>query len=179
MSIPKVINFIWFGDKKPEKVERCINSWKENLLDWIIKEWNLDNVDLSDAPPLIKKYINKKWAYVADYYRIKILKENPGFYLDTDMYMVRPISEDFLSKSFVACIESDGLINTGVIGCDSTNDFVKSLLNRILRFYETSTSINMSPQVITPIIREYYNFMDCEFKRDTNYDLPKAEPVHS
>ena len=38
--IPKIIHYCWFGGEKPQKVVKCIESWKKNLPDYEIKEWN-------------------------------------------------------------------------------------------------------------------------------------------
>lgn len=46
--IPKVIHYCWFGNKdKPQEVVDLINTWKEHLPDYEIKEWNESNFDIS------------------------------------------------------------------------------------------------------------------------------------
>ena len=32
--IEKKIHYVWFGNAKPEKVLKCIESWKKNLPDY-------------------------------------------------------------------------------------------------------------------------------------------------
>lgn len=36
--IPKIIHYCWFGEEKPKKVLKCIESWKKCLPDYEIKE---------------------------------------------------------------------------------------------------------------------------------------------
>ena len=44
----KTIHYCWFGrGEKPKLVQKCIESWKKNLPDYRIIEWNEDNFDLS------------------------------------------------------------------------------------------------------------------------------------
>ena len=44
MNIPKKIHYCWFGrGQKPELATKCIESWKKNLPDYEIIEWNEDN----------------------------------------------------------------------------------------------------------------------------------------
>ena len=41
--IPKIIHYCWFGGEKPNKVKRCIESWKKVLPDYDVREWNAEN----------------------------------------------------------------------------------------------------------------------------------------
>ena len=44
--IPKIIHYCWFGGKpKPQKVLECIETWKKDLPDFKIMEWNESNFD--------------------------------------------------------------------------------------------------------------------------------------
>ena len=37
--IPKIIHYCWFGrNEKPEKIQKCIESWKIHLSDYQIIE---------------------------------------------------------------------------------------------------------------------------------------------
>ena len=48
MAIPKVIHYIWLGgNKMPEIVEKCIESWKKYCPDYEIKRWDESNLDLN------------------------------------------------------------------------------------------------------------------------------------
>ena len=44
--IEKKIHYVWFGNKKPEKVLNCINSWKKILPEYEIIEWNEKSFDV-------------------------------------------------------------------------------------------------------------------------------------
>ena len=46
--IEKKIHYIWFGNEKPEKVKRCIESWSKNLKEYKIIEWNENNLDIEE-----------------------------------------------------------------------------------------------------------------------------------
>ena len=85
--IPKTIHYCWFGGgEKSKLIQKCIKSWKRFCPDYPIVEWNESNFPLASAPPYVKQaYEAKKWAYVADYARLKILFDNGGVYMDTDV----------------------------------------------------------------------------------------------
>ena len=77
----------------------CIKSWQEILSSYRIKEWNEDNFDMHCSPWIEKAYLDKKWAFVADYVRFKVLYEEGGLYFDTDILLKTDIS-NFLKHRF-------------------------------------------------------------------------------
>ncbi len=94
--IPKKIHYCWFGKNPlPKFAKKCIKSWKKYCKDYEIIEWNEDNFDISSAPLYVRQaYEAKKWAFVTDYVRLKVVYENGGIYLDTDVELIKNI--DFL-----------------------------------------------------------------------------------
>lgn len=98
--IPKIIHYCWFGGKsKPAMARMCINSWRKVLPDYEIMEWNESNFDMHSSPWIEKAYEAKKWAFVADYVRFKVLHEMGGVYFDTDLFLKKDISK-FISHRF-------------------------------------------------------------------------------
>lgn len=111
----KYIHYCWFGDKPfPKLAEKCLRSWQKFLPDFEIMKWSEENVDLDECPFVREAYDNKKWAFVADYARAKALKEYGGIYFDTDMEVIKDIS-DLLNKgnTFLG-IEDTGYVAVGV-----------------------------------------------------------------
>ena len=75
--IPKNIHYCWFGGKKlPDLANKCINSWKKYLPDYEIIEWNESNFDVESCDYVKEAYKSKKWAFVSDYARFKILYDS-------------------------------------------------------------------------------------------------------
>ena len=88
--IPKIIHYCWFGGKPlPKLAQRCIASWKKYLPDYEIKEWNESNFDVHCIPYCSEAYKARKYAFVSDYARFKILYEEGGLYFDTDVEIIR------------------------------------------------------------------------------------------
>lgn len=105
--IPKVIHYCWFGHNElPSLAKKCIASWRKFLPDYEIKEWNEDNFDVSSIPYTAQAYKHKKYAFVSDYARFKILHEYGGIYFDTDVEVIRPIN-DILEKGAFFGLECD------------------------------------------------------------------------
>ncbi len=132
--IPKKIHYCWFGgNKKPKLFEKCYKSWKKHCSDYEIIEWNEDNFDLSDCPLYVQQaYEAKKWAFVTDYVRLKVVYDNGGIYLDTDVELKKKL--DFLlnNKAFFG-FEGGKYINTGLgFGAEKGAD----ILLEIMRDYD-------------------------------------------
>ncbi len=85
--IPKKIHYCWFGrNPKPKLALKCMKSWKKYCPDYEIIEWNEDNFDIFACPLYVRQaYAEKKWAFVTDYVRLKVVYDHGGIYLDTDV----------------------------------------------------------------------------------------------
>lgn len=105
--IPRIIHYCWFGHKElPSLAKKCIASWREFLPDYEIKEWNEGNFDVNGIPYTAQAYKHKKYAFVSDYARFKILYEYGGIYFDTDVEVIKPI-DDILEKGPFFGLEQD------------------------------------------------------------------------
>lgn len=115
MNIPKKIYYCWFGhNSKPQKVLECIASWKKYCPSYEIIECNENNFDIDQCPLYVKQaYNEKKWAFVTDYARLKIVYENGGIYLDTDVELKKSLDK-LLNNSAYFGLEDGIHINTGL-----------------------------------------------------------------
>lgn len=101
--IPKVIHYCWFGGNPlPKSAKKCISSWKKYLPDYEIKEWNESNFDVNSIPYTEDAYKAKKYAFVSDYARFKILHEHGGVYFDTDVEAIAGMADILEQGSFMA-----------------------------------------------------------------------------
>ena len=101
MSIPKVLHYCWFGGApKPKNIQNCIRSWKKYCPDYEIIEWNEQNFDVSQSLYTRQAYDARRWAFVADYARLKILYEQGGIYMDTDVELLRSLDDLLVYPAF-------------------------------------------------------------------------------
>ncbi len=128
--IPKKIHYCWFGrGPKNQLFYKCYESWKKFFPDFEIIEWNEDNFDVNCNRYMREAYENKKWAFVSDYARLKILYDEGGIYFDTDVEVVKRISDQILETGYLGK-ESDEKINTGLgFGVYPKNILIKSMLD--------------------------------------------------
>lgn len=171
--IPKKLHYCWFGKQPKSKlILDCIESWKHFCPDFEIIEWNeVNSVHYSNH--FYKNALRKKkYAFVADYIRTKVLYEHGGIYLDTDMLLLKPI-DDFLKYNFFIGEEVESRVAFGMLGCVKQNRFLKQMIH-----YYTLTEFNVfSPPVITHIFSPLINqksFQEGEliFSADYFYSLP-------
>lgn len=115
--IPKVIHYCWFGGNPlPDLAKKCISSWKFYMPDYEIKEWNESNFDVSCCAYVKEAYEAKKWAFVSDYARFWILYMHGGLYFDTDVEIIKDMSDIIDKGAFMGCEISDKCVSGLGIG---------------------------------------------------------------
>ena len=129
-KIPKIIHYCWFGGKdKPEVIKKYINSWKEKLRDYEIKEWNESNFDISSNIFVKQAYESGKYAFVSDYVRVYALYNYGGIYMDTDVEVKQPFSDEILGNDSFWGFEEKNYIATSTIGTKKGNKLIKRFLD--------------------------------------------------
>lgn len=129
MSIPKVIHYCWFGkNKMPALAEKCIESWKKYCPGYKIVCWNEDNFDITENRYAKEAYDAGKWAFVSDYVRLKVLYDEGGIYLDTDVELLKPL-DNLIEEYGYMGFDDNGLVSTGLgFACKKGNELVGALL---------------------------------------------------
>ena len=134
--IPKKIHYFWFGKgEKNALTQHCIASWKKYQPDFEIIEWTEENFDVNSIPYTEQAYEKKKWAFVSDYARAKILYEEGGFYLDTDMETKSPLNE-FLGEKAICGFEIKGVPFSAFWAVEKGHPLAKD----IKEYYEKESS---------------------------------------
>ena len=127
--IPKKIHYVWVGGAPlTELAKKCIESWKKFCPDYEIVRWDETNFDVTENEFCREAYENKKWAFVSDYMRLKVLSEYGGVYMDTDVEVIKPIDAFLTNKAFSG-FENDELIPTGIMASEKGFDIFRFLLS--------------------------------------------------
>lgn len=160
----KKIHYCWFGGKKiPKDVKKCIDTWKKMLPDYEIIEWNEKNFDINTCTFVKEAYENQKWAFVSDYVRIYALYNEGGIYFDTDMKIVKDVS-NIVDKEMFLGYEDSGYVGTAVIGVKNKhNKYIKEILdyyNNIEHFDADIIYNYANPVIITKILKKYENHVN-------------------
>lgn len=166
--IPKIVHYCWFGGTSiPAEYQKYIESWKRFLPEYEIREWNESNYDVHCIPFSEEAYKARKFAYVSDYARLKILYENGGIYFDTDVELINCIDDIIQKGPFLAFEkhtkgneEDKLLVNIGLgFACEKGNTIIKEIMD----YYEQNHyiladgTVNQIPivYITTDVLRKH------------------------
>ena len=104
--IPKRIHYCWFGGSPlPDSAVKCVESWNEA------------NFDVTCCDYVREAFESKKWAFVSDYARLKVMTEYGGIYMDTDVEVRKPL-DCFLKERAFSGFETEDSVSTGIMACE-------------------------------------------------------------
>lgn len=145
--------------------EKCLASWKKYFPDYEIIRWDESNVDLSSCQYIKEAYAEKKWAFVSDYIRFKILYEHGGIYFDTDVEVIRSFDDILDNGSFMGCEQPDlkkGMrVNPGLgFAVEPGNIVIKEIIEHYENssFYNGDGSLNLQMTIVertTNVLRRH------------------------
>lgn len=126
--IPKIIHYCWFGRKPyPEVVNKCIESWKKYLPEYEIKLWNEDTFNVNSHPFVREMYENELYAFVSDYVRVWALYNYGGIYMDSDVEILKPFTDEMLDKPYMLGMMDDFFIASYVMGFEKNDGNINLL----------------------------------------------------
>ena len=130
--IPKIIHYCWFGGNPlPMDVKQCIESWKKMCPDYEIKRWDESNFDVNAHPFTKAAYEAKAWAFVSDYARLKVVYDNGGIYLDTDVELLKNLDSLREYQCYIGVLQAGHLCTTGLgFGATKSNPVVQRMLGK-------------------------------------------------
>lgn len=161
MSIPQIIHYCWFGGTPlPKSAEKCIESWKKYCPDYELKLWNEENFDLQCNAYCAEMYRRKKWAFLTDYVRLKVVHDQGGVYLDTDVQLVKPL-DALVEKGAYMGFECSDLVATGLgFAAEAGHPFLKENM----AYYENMTDFEVlraCPHITTELMEKHGLVRDC------------------
>jgi len=134
VTIPKIIHYCWFGSNTmPQNERKCIELWSMYFPDYEKMLWNEETFDVNAYSFTKEAYASKKYAFVSDFVRVKVLFEYGGLYLDTDVEVLKNFEYLFEDYQLICGFETSRQVGTAVIACVRNN----SLINQLYNFYQT------------------------------------------
>ena len=159
---------------------KCIESWKTYLPGYEIKEWNESNFDINCCPYIEEAYKAKKWAFVSDFARFKILNQYGGLYFDTDVEVIAPLDDVIMQGPFMGCEASTQTTKSGKeivikinpgLGMAATVNM--PVISSIIDVYQKRHFINEDgSQDITTIVETTTNIL-----KDNGFDASKGDSI--
>lgn len=136
-AVPKIIHYCWFGDEPPsENALRAIESWKKYAPGFEIRCCDESVLDLGGISWTRDAYKAKKYAFVADYARFRMVYDYGGVYMDLGSELVRDITELVETSSpFSALEERTRTVSSGLVLAAPPHD---PLIAEMLARYESA-----------------------------------------
>lgn len=142
----KLIHYCWFGPNEiPEKEKKCIESWSKLLPDYEINFWNESNFDINENKFCKEAYEEKKFAFVSDYVRTKLLFLHGGLYLDSDVEVFEGFKKILEEKENFLGFETKTKLGTAVMCFRNNHPLIKDFLD----FYENNDFKNSKGEINT------------------------------
>ena len=158
--IPKLIHAVWFGEKPiPADQLKYIESWKKKLPDYQIKIWRDKDLEgLGNNVEFVKFCKEKKkYGFIADWYRLYLVHEYGGIYLDTDVKVYKSFNDILTSRFFLSFIV-DSSLQIAVFGAEKGNSVVSDMLSFLERDFAESKTLRVSNEWVTKYFLD--NFPD-------------------
>lgn len=167
--IPKVIHYCWFGrNPKSEIIQKCIDSWHEYCPDYEIVEWNEDNFDVNAIPYTRDAYAAKKWAFVSDYARLKVVYDYGGIYLDTDVLLHNNLDELLQYDCWLASDDVRYMATGMGFGAVCSNHLIKEIMLAYSDYeYPSGTNVTRDTTIIERELPEWKKSNRSQVLRDS------------
>ena len=160
--IPKKIHYCWFGGNPlPKDVKKCIESWKKYCPDYEIIKWDESNFDINCCNFVKEAYYNKAWSFVSDYARLKIIYDNGGIYLDTDVELIRNIDDILNSNCYFSLQQEGNYVATGLgFGSVKGTQILQEMMNEyeLIKFENNNREKFTCPLINTKVIKKHGNY---------------------
>jgi len=130
----KKIHFIWLGSKLPLKNRQMVIEWKSLMPDFEFVLWNEENTKKYDCLFLRQCLRKKAYAFAADYLRLSVVNDYGGFYLDTDMKLIKRLQIE-QNLQFQICEEVENRPNWGYFYSTPKNQILLDCLKKYDNFY--------------------------------------------
>lgn len=188
--IPKVLHYCWFGGSNlPALESSCIETWQKVMPDYEIRRWDESNFDISQCNFAREAYSQGMYAFVSDYARYVILRDQGGIFLDTDVKVLKPLDSLLVNQGFCGYMQNNRYVNPGLIlGGEQKFQLFDEVIEHYesLSFSQSSNRVNpfTSPRLLTGLLAEAHGFrcdgtyqeLDCGF---TVYPAEFFDPLDS
>lgn len=174
--IPKKIHYVWVGhNPKSSLIRECIATWEKNLPDYEIIEWNESNFDMHENKYIEQAYQAKKWAFVSDYIRARVIYEQGGIYLDTDVRVLKKLDPLLNNQAFIG-FENNDYLSAAIFGAEVHHPFIKDMLDyyqdKKFTFDKNNQMAGVNSLSVTDILKEKYGL------KTGNYEQRLKAGIH-
>lgn len=128
--IPKIIHYCWLSQEPiPQDIQEYMKSWKKVLPDYEFMLWDFKRFDIESSIWVQESFRKKKYAFAADYIRLFAVYHYGGFYLDSDIEVLKSFN-DLLHLKTAICwqCQNEGF-EAACFGAEKGAPWLKECLN--------------------------------------------------
>ena len=128
--IPKIIHYCWLSnDPYPIQVQKCIDSWKQILPDYKIMLWNFNRFNRESSIWVQEAFQKKKYAFAADFIRLYAVYNYGGFYLDSDVEVLKSFNDLLHLKTAICWQDEKDGFEAACFGAEKESHWLKVCLD--------------------------------------------------
>lgn len=118
--IPRILHLCWIsGDPYPEKIQKCVDSWKRVLPDYEIMIWDKQRVETIGSRYVNEAVLNRRYAFAADFIRFYALYTYGGIYMDSDVEVLKPFDDLLGLRYFIGKENSENEWEPAIMGAEA------------------------------------------------------------
>ena len=143
----------------PDGYKKNIETWNKWCPDYELVCWNESNCNIDECKYAREAYKQGRYGFVPDYFRLKVIYEQGGIYLDTDVKLLKSLDELLFLPAY-AGFEDNEKVAFGVgFGAKAGFSILKEMYEQYedMNFVNEDGSLNTiaSPTYQTSILRKH------------------------
>lgn len=163
----------------PEADRKRVEGWRRLCPEYEIKRWDESDFDVKEIFWTRAALKRGNYAMASDAVRAKILYEEGGIYMDTDMELLKPLDE-FLRYDNFAGFESSRWLGSAIMGAQVKSPWAKAIFEAYRRMKKWTEAPNV--HLISILAREMYGVQldgtGREYKGFVTFDRGVFYPIH-
>lgn len=175
--IPKIIHYCWLsGDPFPEKIKKCIDTWKKKMPDYEFILWDTNKFDINSSIWVKQAFEAKKYAFAADYIRLYAVYNYGGIYLDTDVEVLKSYDSLLHLDYFIGYEFNSSYLEAATFGAKPHCKWIKQCLDyytdRPFILDNDRYDMEVLPNIMMNILKSTYHFQ-------LTQSIPESYPVNT
>jgi hypothetical protein len=160
--IPRRIHYFWAGSPIPAEVQDVMRSWKSFNPEYETVRWDDLSLPQTDQVAFLRR--ERKWSALSDFARVYSIYTQGGFYLDTDIRLIRSLDTLRAFPAFVCTQAFPVLLNNAASGGISGTKFFGAILQSWQNFdlpgWNNMPELLVGPWNVTRIFLEMFGFQE-------------------